>query len=84
MKRPGILFYENEHARTLQQALSGRPAGAAEIAILTGAEGGFAPEEVAAAEAAGLCVCTLGPRILRCETAPLAALSAVMYALGEL
>jgi len=28
-------------------------------------------------------ICTLGRRILRCETAPLCALSAVMYATGE-
>jgi len=35
------------------------------------------------ARAAGLQVCTLGSRILRCETAPLCALSAVMYAAGE-
>ena len=32
---------------------------------------------------AGLSVCTLGRRILRCETAPLCALSAVMYDSGE-
>ena len=32
---------------------------------------------------AGLQVCTLGKRILRCETAPLCALSAVMYDAGE-
>ena len=35
------------------------------------------------AAAAGLKVCTLGSRILRCEAAPLCALSAVMYASGE-
>ena len=35
------------------------------------------------AAAAGLTVCTLGKRILRCETAPLCALSAVMYDAGE-
>ena len=35
------------------------------------------------AKAAGLQICTLGSRILRCETAPLCALSAVMYASGE-
>ena len=35
------------------------------------------------AENVGLTVCTLGRRILRCETAPLCALSAVMYASGE-
>ena len=35
------------------------------------------------AKDAGLQICTLGRRILRCETAPLCALSAVMYASGE-
>jgi 16S rRNA (uracil1498-N3)-methyltransferase len=39
--------------------------------------------EVEQARKAGLKVCTLGSRILRCETAPLCALSAVMYATGE-
>ena len=33
---------------------------------------------------AGMSVCSLGPRILRCETAPLCALSALMYAADEL
>ena len=46
-------------------------------------EGGFSDEEVLLAQRAGLQVCTLGPRILRCETAPLCALSALMYAAGE-
>ena len=58
--------------------------GPASVSLMTGAEGGFSEEEIARAEAAGLRICTLGPRILRCETAPLAALSAVMYALGEM
>ena len=35
------------------------------------------------AKEAGLKICTLGRRILRCETAPLCGLSAVMYASGE-
>ena len=39
--------------------------------------------EVEQAAAAGLQICTLGSRILRCETAPLCALSALMYAVGE-
>jgi 16S rRNA (uracil1498-N3)-methyltransferase len=51
--------------------------------IMTGAEGGFSDEEAGQAEAAGLKICTLGRRILRCETAPLAALAALMYAAGE-
>ncbi|MBO4419122.1 MAG: 16S rRNA (uracil(1498)-N(3))-methyltransferase [Oscillospiraceae bacterium] len=54
------------------------------VSLMTGAEGGFSEEEIAQARAAGLKICTLGPRILRCETAPLAGLTAVMYALGEI
>ena len=53
------------------------------ISLLTGPEGGLEEKEVAQALEAGLQVCTLGRRILRCETAPLCALSAVMYASGE-
>ncbi|MCI2047775.1 MAG: 16S rRNA (uracil(1498)-N(3))-methyltransferase [Faecalibacterium sp.] len=48
------------------------------LALITGAEGGFAPEEAAAAAAAGAVTVGLGPRILRCETAPLAAAAAVL------
>lgn len=76
-----ILFYENEQATTLKMALqSGKYES---ISLLTGPEGGLEEKEVLQASAAGLEVCTLGKRILRCETAPLCALSAVMYASGE-
>ena len=44
---------------------------------------GLEEKEVEMAKEAGLHICTLGSRILRCETAPLCALSAVMYATGE-
>lgn len=77
----GILFYENEQATTLRMALEEKPFQT--ISLLTGPEGGLEEKEVAQAAAAGLKVCTLGKRILRCETAPLCALSAVMYASGE-
>ena len=70
-----ILFYERA-VRPLGELLAPRPA---EIAILIGAEGGFSPEEAGQAAEAGLAVCTMGPRILRCETAPLYALSAIGY-----
>ena len=53
------------------------------VSLMTGPEGGLEEGEVAQASAAGLQVCTLGKRILRCETAPLCALSAVMYDAGE-
>ena len=53
-------------------------------AILTGPEGGFEPFEAKLAETIGFRICSMGPRILRCETAPLAALSALMYATGNM
>ena len=77
----GILFYENENAHTLRQALA--QTAFRTVSLLTGPEGGLEEREVKEAEAAGLQVCTLGRRILRCETAPLCALSAVMFAAGE-
>ena len=76
-----LMFYENEHATTLRMALESSPFRT--VSLLTGPEGGLEEREVEQARAAGLQVCTLGRRILRCETAPLCALSAVMYAAGE-
>jgi len=76
-----ILFYENERATTLRMALE---AGEYQtISLMTGPEGGLESSEVEKAKDAGMQICTLGSRILRCETAPLFALSAVMYASGE-
>ena len=76
-----ILFYENEHATTLKMALS--EGSLATASLMTGPEGGLTEQEVEEARAAGLSVCTLGRRILRCETAPLCALSVLMYATDE-
>ena len=76
-----VLFYENERATTLKMALESTDFQT--ISLLTGPEGGLEEKEVEAAKNAGLQICTLGTRILRCETAPLCALSAVMYATGE-
>ena len=76
-----ILFYENERANTLKATLQEKRYTS--VSLLTGPEGGLTLEEVNLAMDAGLQVCTLGSRILRCETAPLCALSAVMYDSGE-
>lgn len=51
---------------------------------LVGPEGGWAPEEVAAAQAHGFVPVTLGRRILRTETAALVALALLCYELGTL
>ena len=76
-----ILFYENERATTLKMAIEEK--NFSTVSLLTGPEGGLEPKEVEQAKDAGLHICTLGSRILRCETALLCALSAVMYATGE-
>ena len=68
-----LMFYENEQAVTLKMALSGEYRT---VSLLTGPEGGLEEKEVRQARETGLQVCTLGKRILRCETAPLCALSA--------
>ena len=76
-----VLFYENERATTFRMALE---AGTYEtVSLLTGPEGGLDLKEVEMAKEAGMSICTLGKRILRCETAPLCALSALMYHCGE-
>lgn len=64
--------------------LHSRLADAKRIALVTGAEGGFSPDEAQQAKEAGCILTGLGPRILRCETAPIAALTAVMVLTGNL
>lgn len=54
-----------------------------QIAVFIGPEGGFTPEEAALAQAAGVRLVKLGPRILRAETAGLAVCAALLYELGE-
>ena len=76
-----LLFYEHENTVTLHDALDSGDWKT--VSLLTGPEGGLEEREVRMAQDAGFTVCTLGKRILRCETAPLCALSAVMYAAGE-
>lgn len=80
-----LFFYEGGGLplRTLLKALP-EDGPKQKIALVTGAEGGFAAEEAAAAAQAGAHTVGLGPRILRCETAPLAALAAVMTLTGNL
>lgn len=69
-------------AVSLQQALNG--ATVDEIRLYIGPERGFSTEEVLSAQQQGLIITQLGPRILRTETAGLAAMAAILYALGEL
>ena len=74
-----VLFcYEGEGARSLREVVSSLSA-ADEIFVVIGSEGGFSKDEAALARDAGAHICNLGPRILRCETAPAYVLSALSY-----
>ena len=55
-----------------------------ELAVVIGPEGGMSEDEVAQMRSAGCCPVTLGPRILRTETAGLAALSALFCLYGDM
>lgn len=55
-----------------------------QLGMFIGSEGGFAPEEIEMLKQNGAAVATLGKRILRAETAPVAALSVIMYITGNL
>lgn len=69
-----ILFYENG-GQPIKEVLTQSDT---ELAIFIGSEGGFSESEINLAISKGLCICSLGKRILRCETAPIVALSAIM------
>ena len=82
-KELALFMYETGDRTPLSAALNG-VRGRKSAAIVTGPEGGFEPEEAELAESLGMSVCSMGGRILRCETAPLAALTALMFAGGNL
>ncbi len=54
------------------------------ICVITGPEGGFEQVEVEKAKSENIQIASLGKRILRCETAPLCAISALMFATDNL
>jgi 16S rRNA (uracil1498-N3)-methyltransferase len=78
-----LFMYETGERQPLRDVLE--PIGEIRTAaILTGPEGGFEEYEAKLSAAAGVKVCSMGPRIFRCETAPVVALSVLMYATGNL
>lgn len=79
-KRTGILFYECG-GEALGKIIT---PSVREIDVFIGSEGGFEKEEAELAQRAGIVPATLGTRILRCETAPVAALSILMNLTGNM
>ena len=82
-KDVGLFMYETGERESLSDVLDARR-DIASAAVITGPEGGFDKFEADLAGGAGLHICSMGERILRCETAPIVALTAVMYATGNL
>ena len=78
-KSDAVLFcYEGDGAKSLKEVLSSLD-NIKSLAIIVGSEGGFSLDEAEKAKASGAHVVNLGPRILRCETAPSYVLSAISY-----
>ncbi len=78
-----IILSEEYKTRNLKQFL-GSLKKVKEITLMVGPEGGFDQSEVFTAVEKGFTEASLGPRILRTETAPLAALSILQYELGDM
>lgn len=71
--------WEEEHGKTLKEVISGKLNPGAKVAVFIGPEGGFTDEEAKMAADSGAVNVTLGPRILRTETAGPAVLSMILY-----
>jgi 16S rRNA (uracil1498-N3)-methyltransferase len=79
----GIIFSEAHKERNLKDVLKDYK-GSHNITILVGPEGGFSQGEVNLAVEYGFITASLGPRILRTETAPITAISIIQYELGDM
>lgn len=77
-----FICYEAEGKASFKQLLEQEHSK--KYLVLIGSEGGFSPEEVEKCKNAGFKSISLGKRILRAETASLAALTIVMYEKGDL
>lgn len=73
-----VIAYEKEGGSTLHQVFAAMKPGES-LVVLIGPEGGFSPNEVAQAESMGFQSVSLGPRILRTETASQYVLAAASY-----
>jgi 16S rRNA (uracil1498-N3)-methyltransferase len=85
VKQPALMLWEEEKSISLKQTLQNPPfKNAAGVSLFIGPEGGFPESEKKLARQNGIAVASLGKRILRAETAGLAAVSAVLYETGEM
>ena len=81
--REGLVLWEEENSQGLKTYLK-KQYGKDKLTVFIGPEGGFSPGEIKAMEQNGIRSVTLGQRILRTETAGLAAIAIILYELGDL
>lgn len=79
----GIIPYEKETAKGIKSFLKDNN-NSGNISVFIGPEGGFSEKEAEYAAGAGIQPVTLGPRILRTETAGMAVISIIMYEIGDM
>lgn len=79
-----LIPWEGESGQSLKQVLERQPGIPGSVTVLIGPEGGFSLKEVEEAKEKGAIPVTLGPRILRTETAGLVVASALLYHFGDL
>lgn len=79
-----LLPYESARGVGLSACLRALDRHPARVSLFIGPEGGFEPSEVEFAEAEGAVVVTMGPRVMRSETAGIVAAALVLDALGEM
>lgn len=77
-----LLLYEREDHWSFGELLAGGLPH--QVSLMIGPEGGFTPDEVAAARDLGIVPAGLGPRLLRTETAAMLAAALTQFALGDL
>ena len=77
-----LLAYEGEREITLAQALTAAPETPTSILILIGPESGLTDSEIKAARKANVQTVSLGPRILRTETAAMVMVSQILFGAG--
>ncbi len=82
---PALLLWEEEKSRSLKSTLANAQLrNCDKITVFIGPEGGFPASEVRMAESHGIIPVSIGKRVLRAETAALAAVSFILYQLDEL
>jgi 16S rRNA (uracil1498-N3)-methyltransferase len=78
-----LVFWENESS-LLPRDLASKENSSKKILVMLGPEGGFTDQEIKMVRDYGFISAGLGPRILRAETATIAAVTLVQYLFGDM